>query len=249
MGEATFTARNFATASENKIHDDAVAKQYGFRGGLVPGVTSYGYLAEAVLRERGERFLTGGALAVRFGSPVYEGERVTAVVDPAGPMTLRNDSGEECVTGHVGAAEPDARPAPASAPLPDHRPGADEHNLAVGTTLGSLHEVATHEAVDGYLAAIELRSSLRDVVHPAWLLLAANNILVQNVLLGPWIHVGSEVSLVRPAAYDEVVETRAEVTGQWERKGHRFVELDVANLVDDVVITRVRHTAIYQLRS
>jgi len=32
-------ARNTSTSSENKIHDDAVARAYGFRGGLVPGVT------------------------------------------------------------------------------------------------------------------------------------------------------------------------------------------------------------------
>jgi hypothetical protein len=36
-------ARNDAETSENKIHDDAVAQQYG-SGGLVPGVTVYGYL-------------------------------------------------------------------------------------------------------------------------------------------------------------------------------------------------------------
>ena len=29
-----------ATDSDNRIHSDDVAKQYGFRGGLVPGVSS-----------------------------------------------------------------------------------------------------------------------------------------------------------------------------------------------------------------
>ena len=37
-------ARNDAEASENRIHDDRVAAEYGFRGGLVPGVTVYAYL-------------------------------------------------------------------------------------------------------------------------------------------------------------------------------------------------------------
>ena len=27
---------------ENKIHEDDLARQYGFKGGLVPGVTVYG---------------------------------------------------------------------------------------------------------------------------------------------------------------------------------------------------------------
>jgi hypothetical protein len=31
-------AFNLAAASENKIHDDTVARRFGFRGALVPGV-------------------------------------------------------------------------------------------------------------------------------------------------------------------------------------------------------------------
>ena len=36
-------AYNTAKQSENKIHDDAVARQYGFSGGLVPGVEVLAY--------------------------------------------------------------------------------------------------------------------------------------------------------------------------------------------------------------
>ena len=35
-------ARNFAEASENKIHSDDIAKRFGFTGALVPGVTVFG---------------------------------------------------------------------------------------------------------------------------------------------------------------------------------------------------------------
>ena len=35
------SAHNTAKASENKIHDDATAKRFGFRGGLVGGVHVY----------------------------------------------------------------------------------------------------------------------------------------------------------------------------------------------------------------
>ncbi len=37
VDDHVLTAFNTATASTNKIHDDDVAQQYGFRGGLVPG--------------------------------------------------------------------------------------------------------------------------------------------------------------------------------------------------------------------
>jgi acyl dehydratase len=96
MSELVFTARNFATASENKIHDDAVAKQFGFRGGLVPGVTLYGYLAEAVLAARGGTVLVDGCLRVRFAKPVYEGEPVTATMHDDGELVLANSRRTVC---------------------------------------------------------------------------------------------------------------------------------------------------------
>ena len=37
-------ARNLSHASENKIHDDDVARRFGFQGGLVPGVEVYAYM-------------------------------------------------------------------------------------------------------------------------------------------------------------------------------------------------------------
>ena len=37
-------AYNTSKESDNKIHDDATAKKFGFAGGLVPGVDVYAYL-------------------------------------------------------------------------------------------------------------------------------------------------------------------------------------------------------------
>ena len=49
-------ARNFAEASENKIHSDDIARRFGFTGALVPGVTVFGHLymeiGRASCRER-----------------------------------------------------------------------------------------------------------------------------------------------------------------------------------------------------
>jgi hypothetical protein len=38
-------AFNTAASSDNKIHEDLVARQFGFRGALVPGVEVYAYMA------------------------------------------------------------------------------------------------------------------------------------------------------------------------------------------------------------
>ena len=43
------TALNTAPDSENQIHSDELAKEYGFKGGLVPGVTVSAYLLHPVI--------------------------------------------------------------------------------------------------------------------------------------------------------------------------------------------------------
>ena len=50
--------------------------------------------------------------------------------------------------------------------------------------------------------------------------------LVDNAILGPWIHVGSRMQLLNAAASGDELTARARVTGNYEKKGHRFVELD-----------------------
>ena len=46
-------AYNTSKDSDNKIHDDAIAKKFGFAGGLVPGVDVYAYLTNPVVKTWG----------------------------------------------------------------------------------------------------------------------------------------------------------------------------------------------------
>jgi len=77
LPEYRVKARNTAESPENKIHDDAVARQYGFRGGLVPGVTVYAYLTHPLVAAFGAAWLERGTAAVRFVEPVLDGEELT----------------------------------------------------------------------------------------------------------------------------------------------------------------------------
>jgi hypothetical protein len=49
------SAFNTAVTSENKIHDDSIAPQLGFRGGLVPGVEVYAYMAHMPVARSADR--------------------------------------------------------------------------------------------------------------------------------------------------------------------------------------------------
>ena len=69
----TVKAVNTSTDSDNKIHDDATAKKYGFAGGLVPGVTVYAYMTQPLAATFGAAWLQRGTANVRFVKPVLDG--------------------------------------------------------------------------------------------------------------------------------------------------------------------------------
>lgn len=249
-------AFNTATTSTNKIHDDAVARTYGFRGGLVPGVDVFAYLTQAPVARWGLAWLTGGWITARFAQPVYDGDEVSVVaIDAADDLglTLRDPAGEVCATGRAGLGTPDGdrRPVP-KATLPARRPAAGAETLRPGTVLGSLHEVFDAAAGATYLADVRETQPVyasSGVAHPGWLLRFANSILVRNVALGPWIHVGSDVAQLGLVHDGDALEVRAIVLDEYDRKGHRFVVLDVAvDVAGGQPVQRVTHTAIHTPR-
>ena len=67
-------AYNTAKQSENKMHDDTVARRFGFIGGLVPGVDVLAYMMHVPVAQWGRDFLERGLIDARFIKPVYDGE-------------------------------------------------------------------------------------------------------------------------------------------------------------------------------
>lgn len=255
-------AFNTATQSDNKIHDDEVARKFGFTGGLVPGVDVYAYLTHPPAEAWGRDWLERGTMRGRFHSPVFDGETVTVdMVEHAerdgGPtvkLEVRNAAGDLCAEGEAGL--PAALEAPSASLWPDVPqakavPPASPLSLVVGSAFGlkehGFHADKAGEYLDDVRETLDVYRTER-VAHPGWLLRDANYVLSANVRLGPWIHVES-VARHHALVHDgQVVQTRALVTREWEHKGHRFVELDVAVLANGEVAHRVAHTAIYSPR-
>jgi hypothetical protein len=255
-------AFNTATQSDNKIHDDEVARKFGFTGGLVPGVDVYAYLTHLPAETWGTDWLAHGTMRGRFHTPVFDGETVTVSVvehgegdgGPRVKLELRNAKGDLCADGE--AAMPGALEAPSASLWPEvpqskSPPPASPLSLPAGTAFGLAPHGFHADKADAYLD--DIREGLdvyrtERIAHPGWLVRDANYVLSANVRLGPWIHVES-VTRHHALVHDgQVVETRALVTREWEHKGHRFVELDVAVLADGDVAHRITHTAIYAPR-
>ena len=67
-------AYNQAPNSTNQIHADDMARLFGFKGGLVPGVTISAYLLHPVADVFGIEFLERGYAHCRIMSPLYDHE-------------------------------------------------------------------------------------------------------------------------------------------------------------------------------
>jgi acyl dehydratase len=242
----TITAHNPATGSENRIHADDVARRYGFGGGLVPGVIVYGYVATGLAAPD---WVARGRAEVRFRQPCYEGDVLEIDLEPDGAIEVRS-RGEVCVTGRASVGADKQGPAVASqdpAPARSRRPLASESSLAKGTSLGRILLPTGEEALTSYLEKIGVGDWTLDALHPGMLLEGANWVLAANVVLPPWIHVESSIAHRRAVRVGEAVEVHAAVAEEWERKGHRFVALDVAWRSADDVVAVGRHVAIWQL--
>jgi hypothetical protein len=245
-------AVNTATDSENKIHDDRVAASYGFRGGLVPGVTVYGYMTLPVLEHFGETWLEYGSMSVRFREPVYDGDEICiqggCVEDGRFEVLVQGDRATGIAWIDRLASLPGVDTY-ATQPMPpsDLRPAASYESLATGVVLGTLN-TTLDLAASGISAPLAAALGNRRMAHPAVLLSLANQILLQNVALGPWIHAGSDVTNFSAARDGEVLEVRGKVSAQFERKGHEFVVLDIVTATSERLVQHVRHTAIWRPR-
>lgn len=263
-------ARNTSAESENKIHDDEVAARFGFRGGLVPGVTVYGYMTVPLVERFGLDWLARGSMNVRFHKPFYEGEEVVVKgktdEDSKGVnVSLRAEraDGEVCATAtaeigdryfqdqQTGELRIENYPE-VSLPSIEDRPPATKEAFAPGIILGTLIEqLKLPDKV--FLAEIGERLPVyyegEAVAHPAFLLGLMNQVLVRNFKLGPWIHAESKLINHSVARDGETISIRSRVRECFERKGHEFVVVDMLALAGARrVVQQVRHTAIYRPR-
>ncbi len=252
-------AFNTSKASENKIHDDAVARRFGFSGGLVPGVDVYGYMTHQPVARWGRAWLERGVAECRLLKPVYDGETATVTAgETEDGLAIQVTSRDIlCATGTAWLPG-DAGPVPAVESFavppaaPEDRPPADEASLAVDTRLGIRPLLVTPDFAADYLRDVREADPIylrEGLVHPATILRVGNWALNHNVVLGPWMHVGSTVRNFALARVGDEIIARGRVTANYDRKGHQFVEVDVLVVTNGAtVVARIAHTAIYRPR-
>jgi acyl dehydratase len=269
LAERRVRARNLFRDAANRIHDDSVARQYGYAGALVAGVTIYGYLSQLAVAAWGLDWLRRGTGTVRFLRPVYDGEelvlhgRVPARSANAMAGETVAELGARATGGHIAATVtaslawggPVTAPDPGEYPemaLPAFLPPATAEVLAgldpLGTPVLSLDATMLARAAEDLDDPAPIYRGSEGVAHPGLLLRQANRALAENVGLGPWIHVASDVAHCDLARVGDCLETRGRVARVHERNGRGWVELDLLVVANGArSIARIRHTAIYRM--
>ena len=180
-------------------------------GGLVPGVDVMAYMMHLPVAKWGRAFLERGLIEARFVKPVYDGEMADVTADESNGVlaiqvaeprrALRHRHGV-VAGGRAGMFRfPTSwksrrwRSASRSMPRPTNSANGSAPCRATGRA----------DAATEYLADIQRnRSDLREAKglgHPGLLQRVMNKVLVDNAILGPWIHVGSRMQLLSAAKH------------------------------------------------
>ena len=183
-------------------------KRFGFSGGLVPGVDVMAYMMHLPVREWGRAFLERGLIEARFVKPVYDGETVNVHGEESdGVLSIEVESRGAALRDRHGLASR-LRAVALDRGFPGNPAGA-------GTQAGERSLLRTRQMARNGAAGVGGRS--RDGIsdrcararsdlpreglgHPGLLQRVMNRVLVDNAILGPWIHVGSRMQLLTAPA-------------------------------------------------
>ena len=251
---------------ENKIHEDDLARQYGFKGGLVPGVTVYAWMTHPVVEALGAEWLERGTFETRFAKPIYYEEpatvRAKVAARTADSVTIEvaahNSVGEVCGTATMTLSRGQLPSPPAVggyvvAPVPVERPRATRAHLESLKVLGTPELELDGRAAADYIArfgeTLVLYAGAGAQAHPGIHLDLSNRALDRNVRMSPWIHVESRGQHWSAARVGERLAMRGRIQSLFEKRGHEFVEADLLLVAGGSrPVASIRHTAIYLLR-
>jgi hypothetical protein len=129
-------------AGPNTIHNDAVAKRVGMRGGTIPGTVHLTHFQPLLTELFGDRWLREGSVSMFYTFATLNGEEVRAVVKapPAGATDVQLEAwvetpeGKVVCKGTVAVGRPDAVPYVRGLPLEDAP--RDQIRILTGMTPG-----------------------------------------------------------------------------------------------------------------
>jgi len=255
-------ALNTAPDSENRIHSDEVARQYGFEGGLVPGVTVSAYALQPAVDAWGMDWLTRGRGTVVVKKPLYDQRSFRVEVRSADEVQyeaeLTDSTGRLCATVNASLpADPGPRPTRrGDGSVVDRAPATREGVEQLRQRgMGALKVIwdqgvpMTAYTRDPSKMPELLRMDGGGFANSSFLLGLTNWIFAANVSLGLWVHLEAKFQHYAPVPKGSELFVEAQVVDLFGKKGHEFVDVDVAAfLPNNAPVLSARLRAIYKLR-
>ena len=258
-------AFNTAPNSENQIHGDDMAKEFGFKGGLVPGVTVSAYLLHPIIEKWGLDWLEKGWAKCKITSPLYDKENFSVYLNEISENKILSNlkNSNQVVTANAEASLLED--------IPD-APKIRNDKIAIKNFQGprASKNVWMKLKKDGCMAfeyfwggkdpLIYLRdqNNLPDLLNPSkkglsnlsFLLGCSNWALASSAYMNPWIHLQTTSQNYQALSFNSSVIAEIQVNEVYEKKGHEFVDVDV-NLFkqeDKSCIMTINLLSIYKVR-
>ena len=261
-------AYNQVPYSKNEIHSDKVAKEFGFKGGLVPGVTVSAYLMHPAAVSYGMEFLERGFAHVQIKSPLYDKQNFEVevqkeVYEIAGSGyrgVLRAERANLCATAKV------RLPAiPIDSPLrrgDEISEKEDMPTMATRENFETLRKTGCKAFRYCWNSDHEMNSYLSDrtkmakcfkidgYANPSFILGVSNWVLASNVYMNPWLHMETRSQHYAAIPLDTVLVGEMEIKRVFEKKGHEFVDVmvNIFGVESNKCFASVELRAIYNLR-
>lgn len=271
-------AYNQVPHSKNEIHGDKVAKDFGFKGGLVPGVTVSAYLLHPAAVSYGMGFLERGFAHVRVNSPLYDEQTFEIHIENqiGGQTQTQPQYLAQGDQGYSAVLVPDGEAPCATAEIhvvgtkndPPVRRGDEIGDLNAASVLATLEnmEVLRESGCKAFTyrwnADHEMSTYLRErsgmaepysrdeYANPSFVLGISNWVLAANAYMNPWVHMETKSQNYAPIPLGTKVVGEMEVKDLFDKKGHEFVDV-LVNIFDfesSRCYSSIELRAIYKLR-
>lgn len=261
--------RAYITGTEREdqpenIHTDRVAREMGYRGGLVYGTQVYGWAIPLIVDALGEEWARDGWADFHVRRPVYGGDllRIRLECGAAGEWSLvaHGEDDRPRIEGKVGRGigawvashHRSIQTGPVAAP--DPRPGIALETAPVGQDLPVLsapaqdrlsrmfQEATEHDAAPFTVGGRHCQSPAALTGRMTWYVHAIWD------YAGPALHARSQIQYLAVAGIDEPLTVAGHLAAAYDRNGHHYAETDgIIRGADGRELALTRHASIFRV--
>lgn len=229
LSDWSTSAVNLPEHADNAIHTDEGARQAGFPGALVAGVTVYAYMTHVPATAWGVGWLERGGAEVRFRHPVMDRELVDLLVTDGTHVSAQ-------VAGQLKSEATFSQ-------VPDTLPERE------GQPLDAIEFVVDATWSDyGVRGGDDCPIYVRDgIAHATSWPRIANQFCHEQLVSGSWIHVRSKIQHLGLAPVGSIIRATATVAERFDSRAGERAVLDVRISADRQPVAAIEHEAIIRL--